>query len=1059
MSKNDALRSGATGSGFQRWIRLSIDDLPLIRPPTHHMLAHVTGGLKALYEELYKHKDDVKSEEKASDKTKEGTKGKEKGSAGDSKNKESEKVSNKDKGQTDEKSESSDKKKKEKENREEKKKEDEDEDTESPKKSDASEDEKNDTEDGEKVDHGGGEEGGGGKEDKKEEEDEKDKSDLNSSDKINEDDGSDVEKEDMETTPYTDEEGEFAPEPDMPLLASRYKHIQVLARGQSAIIIKALDTFHSDKPVGIKVLHRVYKPIGSQEADILLELHRADPWLYVPFARLLNQFLYGPHYCLVFEYLSPTPLYNHYELRNIRGKTSIPHVRQLTVKLLTVLGFLYKQNVIHADLKPENILLRDEDDLSSIMVVDFGNALRNTDEELSLYYTDFELQTLLYRAPEVLFGMKFSLEVDMWSLGCLVAECYLGEPLFMGKTKKDVLKKIVDLLGPFPKEFQDGEYAEEFAAFIGRPMSRYQRVENLRKKLKDCKDISFLMFVEKLLTYLPDRRFTPFESACHPFLATIAPFLYLTPSPGYIRYPTVVVDMSMYPYLPGLPDDDDEDTASADGRRRLAQFSHPMSNANRPLPTGQRQIQPNRKGPHSFGPNMGVTIQGAGNQGRGAGPKSSRPDVQETLKSMGLRCEDFTISVYSREQAHALLRKQGVEVTNHSQAKEKSSHGGKELPKSGKLSTNKASRGTKEDEDDDDCVILDPPDVPKTTGPLPSKLPSQFRLMGTTVQVNRGAKRPSRPAVNQPSAKRSNAYLHAHAHAYHFFDDEDDEDFSDEMDEEVANARADATVQDTLKRLKNYNISITCRGNTGNRDQRIETLDHSSGAEDNHYNESDDDMMANFLECELNEDDEIGDDEEAEILRDPRRLMASKRERLALLQNKSKLSEKEDTNSSSKKRGESKDDANSSKEKEDSGEGKEEEGSDKEKEEEMAEEENKETQEEEKDSSQSEKDGKDQPKCESENVNGKERLETSEDQEETKEEDKLDSSKDEELPEGNLLEGNEDEDITEEDELALLKEEVNKLEGKEGGSEWMESLDWDPAKMLEQDEDLESEIV
>lgn len=48
------------------------------------------------------------------------------------------------------------------------------------------------------------------------------------------------------------------------------------------------------------------------------------------------------------------------------------------------------------------------------MVVDFGNALRNTDEELSLYYSDFELQTLLYRAPEVIFGMKFSLEVFIY---------------------------------------------------------------------------------------------------------------------------------------------------------------------------------------------------------------------------------------------------------------------------------------------------------------------------------------------------------------------------------------------------------------------------------------------------------------------------------------------------------------------------------------------------------------------------------------------------------------------------------------------------------------------
>ena len=226
---------------------------------------------------------------------------------------------------------------------------------------------------------------------------------------------------------------------------------QVLGRGQSALIIKAEDTFNYSKPLAIKVLHKVYKPIGSQEADILLELHKADPYHHVPFARVKTQFLYGPHYCLVFDALSPTSLYTHYELKDIRGASSLAYIRQLAVRLFIVMGFLRKQNVIHADLKPENILLSDEKDLNSVMVVDFGNALRNTEEELSLYYSDFELQTLLYRAPEVIFGLRFSLEVDMWSLGCLLAECYIGKPLFMGKTKSDILSKVGILIGSFIK--------------------------------------------------------------------------------------------------------------------------------------------------------------------------------------------------------------------------------------------------------------------------------------------------------------------------------------------------------------------------------------------------------------------------------------------------------------------------------------------------------------------------------------------------------------------------------------------------------------------------------
>ncbi|XP_071551189.1 uncharacterized protein [Panulirus ornatus] len=850
------MRGRSKNENMDKWLvklRLSTDDLPLIRPPRHHMLAHVTGGLNNLYDIVKETKkegaDEVKTPYHESERYKmESQEGSEETKNGFAENEEC--------GQDVDKSEGADKDDTIQENSDKEKDSGEGKNAEDKKEKNSQNEKKDD-------------EGGGDDKKKMEEDEEEEGKDLFLK---NEEDGLDEEEE---TTPYTDEEGEFAPEKDMPLLAGRFKYTQVLARGQSAIIIKVLDTFHKDRPLAIKVLHRVYKPIGSQEADILLELHRADPWLLVPFARLLNQFLYGPHYCLVFEYLSPTPLYTHYDHRDIREASALPHIRDLTVKLLTVLGFLYKQNVIHADLKPENILLRSEDDLSSLMVVDFGNALRNTDEELSLYYSDFELQTLLYRAPEVIFGMKFSLEVDMWSLGCLLAECYLGEPLFMGKSKKEILNKITALLGPFPREFNDGEYAEEFLDFIGRPMSRYQRLENLRKRLNDCKDSMFLMLVERLLTYIPDRRFTPFEAACHPFVACSTPFLYLTPSPGYIRYPTVLLDMSTYPYLPGLPDDDDEDSASAHGRRRLALFSrhkrpNPSSTAGQSQKQGQNAGQKEREG-QSVGSNSVSTHTGSGalggSQGNiGPGGKTAtRSDVKETLKSMGLRCEDFTISVYSREQAHAILRRQGVEVTpNNLPSKEKSSaistKGGlknaksSEVPKvshnmrtgSAANSRNAVAHYDGDVDDDDDCVILDPPDMPKCT----PKLPQQFQLMGTTVQVNRGAKRPSRPMANQPQAKRPNS------RPMMYYRKEHDQDYSTE-----------ASVQDTLKRLKNYNISITCRRNaSGLRPQGV-AVDSDSEMENDSHLDSDEDGedMTKYLECQIGEVEDMQDMQEEEI--------------------------------------------------------------------------------------------------------------------------------------------------------------------------------------------------
>lgn len=62
-------------------------------------------------------------------------------------------------------------------------------------------------------------------------------------------------------------------------------------------------------------------------------------------------------------------------------------------------------------------------DLSSVKVVDFGNALHYVHKEVSLYYDDFEVQTPLYRAPEVMYTLYnncgFCYSVDMVNSSCL----------------------------------------------------------------------------------------------------------------------------------------------------------------------------------------------------------------------------------------------------------------------------------------------------------------------------------------------------------------------------------------------------------------------------------------------------------------------------------------------------------------------------------------------------------------------------------------------------------------------------------------------------------------
>ncbi|EKX49963.1 hypothetical protein GUITHDRAFT_59874, partial [Guillardia theta CCMP2712] len=119
---------------------------------------------------------------------------------------------------------------------------------------------------------------------------------------------------------------------------------------------------------------------------------------------------------------------------------SLECLQKLSFQLLTSLSFLASNGVVHADIRPENVLLRESPwkkvngrelpkSLSiKVKLADMGNSFRMKNS--SAYHDDFELQTLYYRAPEVLFGMPFTTQIDMWSLGCLLVEAYIGRRLF-----------------------------------------------------------------------------------------------------------------------------------------------------------------------------------------------------------------------------------------------------------------------------------------------------------------------------------------------------------------------------------------------------------------------------------------------------------------------------------------------------------------------------------------------------------------------------------------------------------------------------------------------------
>lgn len=93
--------------------------------------------------------------------------------------------------------------------------------------------------------------------------------------------------------------------------------------------------------------------------------------------------------------------------------------------VLAAARFLRQHSLIHCDLKPENILLM-QPQRSAIKVIDFGSSCF-INERMYTY-----VQSRFYRSPEVILGLTYGCEIDMWSFGCILAELYMGYPLFPG---------------------------------------------------------------------------------------------------------------------------------------------------------------------------------------------------------------------------------------------------------------------------------------------------------------------------------------------------------------------------------------------------------------------------------------------------------------------------------------------------------------------------------------------------------------------------------------------------------------------------------------------------
>jgi len=191
------------------------------------------------------------------------------------------------------------------------------------------------------------------------------------------------------------------------------------------------------------------------------------------------------------------------------NELSSSHMAFIIYQILCALKHIHSAGVIHRDLKPGNILINAD---CSAKICDFGLARGVGDEDMLL--TEYVV-TRWYRAPEVVVSaQRYDESVDIWAVGCILAEMLLKEPVFQGEDYIDQLRVIFKIIGTPSDEDLANVISSDAVNFIKRLKSRERK--DLRTVFANASPEA-VDLLEKIFVFDPTKRITVDEALRHPF--------------------------------------------------------------------------------------------------------------------------------------------------------------------------------------------------------------------------------------------------------------------------------------------------------------------------------------------------------------------------------------------------------------------------------------------------------------------------------------------------------------------------------------------------------------
>ncbi|XP_070508694.1 uncharacterized protein [Chironomus tepperi] len=324
------------------------------------------------------------------------------------------------------------------------------------------------------------------------------------------------------------------------MIQNRYKILATLGEGTFGRVVKVKDS-ESDQTMALKVIKNVekYREAAKLEINALEKLAEKNATEHLC-VKILDWFDYHGHYCIAFEMLGLSVFdflrENNYE------PYPMDHVRHISYQLCYAVKFLHENKLTHTDLKPENILFMSSDYSTSfharknreirrvkstdIRLIDFGSATFDHEHHSTI------VSTRHYRAPEVILELGWAQPCDVWSIGCIMFELYLGITLFQTHDNREHLAMMERILGTIPyrmarktktKYFYHGKLDWDDKSSAGRyvrdhckPLHRYVMSET-------PDHLQLFDLIRKMLDYDPATRITLDQALRHPYFGRLPP--------------------------------------------------------------------------------------------------------------------------------------------------------------------------------------------------------------------------------------------------------------------------------------------------------------------------------------------------------------------------------------------------------------------------------------------------------------------------------------------------------------------------------------------------------